>query len=361
MKDIYLRLFDYKTDKAMPVVATVVSTRGSAPQVAGSSALFNDNGLVAGTIGGGAVEKRIQEISAGRFTDRRSGYFHYNLKNDITRKEEPICGGQITILVDAAPARNHDVFRRMKESLSEKEPGILLTLVSDFNEENADIRRFWYTGKHDSGIPESYLRKAGPVIKEMMLTADPDSYCGIDLSEETGEHALLFLEPVFPAQKLIIAGAGHIGRALAHLGKLTGFEVTVIDDRPEYANRENIPDAHNFITQDVVGAIRELPKTPDTFVVIVTRGHKDDADALKECLGSDVAYLGMIGSKNKIIAMREDFIRKGWATPEQWAKLHSPIGIEINSRTVEEIAISIAAELIKVKNTSKEKLKGCPA
>ncbi len=361
MKNIYNQLFEHQTDKILPVIASVVKTRGSAPQVPGSSALFGDKGLIAGTIGGGAVEKKIQEIASERFKSRESGYFHFNLKNDISRKEEAICGGQITVLVDAEQGKHADVFNLMKESLAEKVPGILLTLVYPENEFKTDIERFWVTNSADTALPDMFRKKSQPAIKEMLLLADPSGYCEIDFTAEAGRPAFLFLEPVFPPQKLIIAGAGHIGKALAHLGKLIGFEVTVIDDRPEYANKDNIPDASHIIVDDVNKAMRELRKSMDTFVVIVTRGHKDDAEALKICIGSDLAYLGMIGSRNKIMAMREDFIKNGWATAEQWATVFSPIGLEINSRTVEEIAISIAAQLIQVKNSSKEKIKGCPS
>jgi xanthine dehydrogenase accessory factor len=88
----------------------------------------------------------------------------------------------------------------------------------------------------------------------------------------------------------------------------------------------------------------------DTFVVIVTRGHNDDAAALKGCIGSKSRYVGMIGSKTKVEKMRRNFIENGWATDEQWRAIHSPVGIEINSKTVEEIAVSIAAELVLVRN-----------
>jgi xanthine dehydrogenase accessory factor len=86
-------------------------------------------------------------------------------------------------------------------------------------------------------------------------------------------------------------------------------------------------------------------------MVIVTRGHKDDASALRSCMGKELAYTGMIGSKNKIAQMRSDFLKNGWSTEEQWDAVHTPIGLEIKSRTVEEIAVSIAAELILVRNS----------
>jgi xanthine dehydrogenase accessory factor len=361
MKSIYFQIFEHHAGLGLPVLATVVRTIGSAPQVPGSSALFGEHGLIAGTIGGGVVEKRIQELSAERFRNRKSGYFEFNLANDVSRKEEAICGGEITVLLDADADRHLDVFNRLKKSLSEKEHGILMTKVVLRNDNDVDVERFWVSGSSDQPFPISLPEKAESVVKEMLLQADASQYREIDLTSDMGISSFLFFEPVFPPFRLVIAGAGHIGRALAHLGKLTGFEVTVVDDRQEFANRENIPDADKIITGEAGKVFREIEKGPDIYIVIVTRGHKDDAEVLKACIGTSPGYLGMIGSRKKTEAMREEFISNGWATVKQWDALYTPVGIEINSRTVEEIAISIIAQLIKVKNGSKNKLKGCPA
>jgi xanthine dehydrogenase accessory factor len=151
----------------------------------------------------------------------------------------------------------------------------------------------------------------------------------------------------------VIVGAGHIGRALAHLANLLDFEVTIIDDRSEFANSDNIPEADHIIVNDIGESLKKFKKNNDTYVVIVTRGHKDDAAALKPCIGSDLAYTGMIGSVNKIASMRVNFIESGWATAEQWDTVHTPVGLDIRSRTVEEIAVSIAAQLVLVRNSKK--------
>jgi xanthine dehydrogenase accessory factor len=136
---------------------------------------------------------------------------------------------------------------------------------------------------------------------------------------------------------------------------MLGFEVTVIDDRPEYANNENLPDASRIIVKDIGEAMQEISKNDDTYVVIVTRGHKDDAAALRPCIGSSLAYTGMIGSRKKIATIREDFIEKGWATSEQWDAIYAPVGLDIKSQTVEEIAVSIAAQLVLVRNGRNQK------
>ena len=168
------------------------------------------------------------------------------------------------------------------------------------------------------------------------------------------EETLLFLEPVFPLPQLVIVGAGHIGRALCHLGNLLSFEVHVIDDRVEFANKGELPHADNIIVEDIGKAMKAFPISSDTFIVIVTRGHSHDAEALKECIDSDAAYIGMIGSARKIKIMNDMFLEKGWATQDQLGRVCAPIGIDIRSKTVEEIAVSIAAQLVLVRRESQD-------
>jgi xanthine dehydrogenase accessory factor len=131
---------------------------------------------------------------------------------------------------------------------------------------------------------------------------------------------------------------------------MLNFEVTVIDDREDFANSENLPDAHHIIVKDIGKAMHEVIKDHKTYIVIVTRGHHNDAEALKPCIGSDAAYIGMIGSRAKTAKMRDEFIRNEWTTEENWNKIYTPIGLKIGSQTVEEIAISIAAQLVMIRN-----------
>jgi xanthine dehydrogenase accessory factor len=125
----------------------------------------------------------------------------------------------------------------------------------------------------------------------------------------------------------------------------------VIDDRNEFANKGNLPDADHIIVRDIGEAMQEIEKNSNTYIVIVTRGHSNDAEALKPCLGSDARYIGMIGSRAKTAKLHNNFVRNNWATEEQWSRIFTPIGLEIGSKTVEEIAISIAAQLVLVRNS----------
>jgi xanthine dehydrogenase accessory factor len=352
MKNIYLNVLDEISKNASLVLATVTRASGSTPRKPGSSALFGKKGLIAGTIGGGVVEGSVQQLATEAFKTGRPCLTHFNLAYGISRKEEAICGGEVSVLIDANLRNSIGIFEQMKQSISAGIPGVLVTMVTVHTEDSVLINRYWITKESLQVLPEEFHLIIKPVADSMILKGDPYDYREMELSIPGEEPAsLFFLEPMFPSPKLIIAGAGHIGKALAHLGAMLGFEVTVIDDRPEFADKSNIPDADQIIVSDIGDALRNLNKDSSTFVVIVTRGHKDDAAALKPCIGTDLAYLGMIGSRTKVAQMRTEFIGNGWATSEQWDKIDAPVGLEINSHTVEEIAISIAAQLVLVRNS----------
>jgi len=164
-----------------------------------------------------------------------------------------------------------------------------------------------------------------------------------------------FLEPISPFPRLLIVGAGHIGQAVARQGSWLDFDISVVDDRPEYASREKFPSGTSLVVSEIERAVREFPVSADTFIVIVTRGHSHDAEALRACVRSPAAYIGMIGSRRKIALMRERFLSEGWATPPEWDRVHAPIGLKIGSVTVDEIAVSIAAELVQVRSEARER------
>jgi xanthine dehydrogenase accessory factor len=351
MKNIYLKMLKMVPAITNPVLATVAGTVGSTPQKPGSSALFGRDGLITGTVGGGIVEGKVQELAKVCGGTKESGYFHYQLDKDISQREEAICGGRISVIVDADPMKHVSVFNEIAKSLSAREPGVLITKVTGAGEKVVKIERFWMTGKSKPALPAAILEKIEPEIICLLASGGSDPFKKIEI-KVPGESLStdFYLEPVFPLPKLVIAGAGHIGKALSHLGKMLDFEVIMIDDRQEFANPGNLPDADHIIVKEIGGAMHEIEKATDTYIVIVTRGHKDDGEALKPCIGSEAAYVGMIGSKGKVAKMKAEFIQNGWATEEQWSRIFTPIGLNIKSITVEEIAVSIAAQLVLVKN-----------
>jgi xanthine dehydrogenase accessory factor len=354
MPNNHLKFIEMQLTGPGLVLATVIRTIGSTPQKPGSSALFENGKLLAGTVGGGVVEGKVQKVAESCSSTHRSQVLHFLLNNDISQKEEAICGGEIDILIDADPGVHLPVLTDLRQSLEKREPGVLITMVTQRTEDHVLVNRYWMTGKSRLTIPQGFLEKIEPVALRIIASGDSDSFMHMELSlpgEDTSSQ--FFIEPVLPRPRLVIAGAGHIGKALSHLGRMLDFEVTVIDDRPDFANPLNLPDADHILVKDIGEAMTEAEKSSDAYFVIVTRGHNDDAKALKPCLGSGAAYVGMIGSKGKIARMKAEFLENKWASEEQWNRIHTPIGLEIKSKTVEEIAISIAAELIQVRNKDK--------
>jgi xanthine dehydrogenase accessory factor len=354
MRSIYLPILEQIRLGSRIVLATVVHAEGSTPQKPGSSALFGESGLLAGTVGGGIMEGEVHHIADSIMISGLSDYFYFNLNNEPS-SDGAICGGEAGVLVDADPSMHIAALEAMETSLSNRVDGMLLTVVSQKNENGRTIRRYWI----DRSSPEDLPVGMDPVFKELVKAhlklAVKDGFSQIDLNSIPDQQVkMAFLEHIRPLPHLIIVGGGHVGKALAHLGSLLEFEVSVVDDRPEYASREHIPDADQLMVGEPGKALQGLQAGPDTYIVIVTRGHTHDGEALKACIRSNAAYIGMIGSRRKVGLLKKQFLEEKWASPEQWAAIHAPIGLAIGSQTVQEIAISIAAQLVDVRRNKNE-------
>mgnify|MGYP003471632077 CR=1 FL=1 len=161
-----------------------------------------------------------------------------------------------------------------------------------------------------------------------------------------GGTVLVFIEPVFVDPRLVILGAGHVGKALATLARFAGFRVIVADDRPEHANRDNIPDAQEIVVDEFEAVFSSVPVDRNTFIVIATRGHNHDLDAVKAALTTNAGYIGLLGSKRKK-GLLMNALRDGRVSPEDIARVIIPVGLPIGSVTPEEIAVSIMAQIIQ--------------
>lgn len=347
---IYHQLTDLLQLYPESVLATVVSTQGSTPQKAGSSALIGAGGLLYGTVGGGITELKVIQEAQIRLKSKKSGLFSFELHGEIEKGSESICGGSMKILLDVSPKLDLPVFRQLNKSIQNRIPGVLVSTIDQIDPENIHISRYWYTKDCELFFPGE-LGKAMDLIVTRMLDYPVASSQTIErTTPELNKNDLVLLECILPKPNLIIAGAGHIGQSLAPLAKTIGFSVTVWDDRPEYADQTIFPDADVVLTGAVEEMAHKIQIQDNTFLVIATRGHKSDSDVLRKFIGSKAAYIGMIGSKAKVAQMKSSFLEKAWATPAQWNQIYSPVGLDIGAQTIEEIAVSIAAQLIKVKN-----------
>ena len=158
----------------------------------------------------------------------------------------------------------------------------------------------------------------------------------------------IFVEPVLPVAELYIFGAGHVAMHLSKVAAMAGFEVIVVDDREAYANRERFPDAREVAALDFDKAMAQLVPAEGAYMVVVTRGHRDDMRVLRWAVDLPLRYLGMIGSERKWISICDELEKEG-ISREKLERVNSPVGLDIGAITPEEIAVAIVAEMIAVR------------
>jgi xanthine dehydrogenase accessory factor len=180
-----------------------------------------------------------------------------------------------------------------------------------------------------------YYRSEGPRIHRLEARGGADAY-------------EVMLEIIEAPVTLLICGGGHIGLSLATIGEHVGFSVTVMDDREMYANRERFPRADKVMHGDFAEMLADCPIGPNTYVVMVSRGHKQDETCLRAVVGRGAAYVGMIGSKRRVSTVLRHLAEEGYDL-DALERIYTPIGFDLGGETPEEIAVSIIAELIAVR------------
>jgi len=351
--EVYPEVFRRLERQEPVVLATIVDAEGATPQVPGASALFGERGLLLGTLGGGVLEAGAGMKASLCLKTGDSLFYRFDLQGEDAAAGAPICGGFVWILVDGSPGKKRETWRRLADALQDRRGGVLATRILRRDEDQAEVERAWLDERTPDLDAESSFRRFTRELTQAKRQGKPVVLQEQGIHPKSGQ-AITFLQPIAPPPRLLILGAGHIGRALARQAAWLDFEVTVIDDRAEFACRERFQEGTALVVGEIERAVREFPISADTYIVIVTRGHSHDAEALRVCIRSPAAYLGMVGSRNKVALMRERFLREGWASSQEWDRVHTPIGLKIGSRTVEEIAVSIAAELIQVRSRIRE-------
>lgn len=329
-------------DQGRPFVyCAVVETRGSTPQKAGAVMLVFPDGSQKGTLGGGCVEAEVRQRVLRTLDDGRAEVHSFALDNDYGWDDGLICGGRMTILSDPVHAQSASYYRRLQQ-LVEQGQGCMESIV--FHEQ--------------AGLPVGtrFLFDESGQLVEQVGEAAPTTALRehLPLLEQrpraSAQRGVAYL-PILPRITLLIVGGGHVGHAVAHLAADVDFEVWVLDDREPYASRERFPKASRLLVGDIgqtLNALRDT-LTPSFFCIIVTRGHNHDEEALNHLATTRAGYVGLIGSKRKIKLIYEDLAARG-VPPEALTRVHAPLGFDIGSQTVPEIAVSIVAELIACRN-----------
>lgn len=321
METILTAMLDAISRGERVALCSILASSGSSPRGAGARMAVFANGHTLGTIGGGAVEytatQRAMECLRTRTPELRS----YDLCPDEVESVGMICGGRVTVYSQVfTPDGEAEiaVLRRWREVLGgEKNAWLLMALSGE------RVQRF-----------EVLTAEEIPDDKREYFTAKAvwkDDF---------------YVEPICRAGKVYLFGGGHVGRALVPVLAMLGFPVVVFDNREALAKKENYPAAREVIFGDFGRIYEKVTLTENDYAVIMTPGHHADFEILAQVLQSEASYIGCIGSKHKVAKTRELLLARGFADADI-ARIHSPIGLPILAETPEEIAVSIAAEMIE--------------
>jgi len=322
-------------------VATVLHAAGSTPNQAGAKVLIERDGTIHGTIGGGIVEAQAQKRALSATASGLPQVFECDLAGPGVHEPGPICGGRMRVLIDSCPASSESEYARAVQAIGARQRGLWVTAVQNSVPPQVTCRF----------VHENDLAREAHAA-QLRACLDGREPRLLDIESETTQSCIdIFAEPIVPKPMLVIAGGGHVGQAVAQLASLVGFDITVFEDRPEFADPALFPPGTRTACADVARLLGEYPVGPDTYIVLVTRGHQQDSAALRACIGRPAAFIGMIGSRRKVPLVRAQFLSEGWATPAQFDAVYAPIGLDIGAVTVPEIATSIVAQLISVRRT----------
>jgi xanthine dehydrogenase accessory factor len=312
------------------ILATIVSRAGSSPRSAGAHILITGEGRVCGTIGGGPVEYAAIQLAGTLLEQGRSLRKTYRLRTNDEEELGMICGGDVDVFFQYIRGNDERIIPLLQESCARLET------------KNEDMWLFI-----DITVPEHWnMAFYGPEFPLTGMELAAETLAALTKRKaqtlQTGGR-IIYSEPINAAGKVCIFGAGHVAQALEPVLSRVGFRCVVLDSRPEFLKPQSFSAAAELVPIDY-GCIEEnFAIAPEDYLIVMT--HNADLPVLRRLISRKRAYLGVIGSKTKIAAIKEQLRREG-ASEESLNAMNAPIGIKIRSETPEEVAISIAAELI---------------
>ncbi|MFN8497820.1 MAG: XdhC family protein [Anaerolineae bacterium] len=327
--------------------ATIVHIRGSVPREAGTKMLIDPAGHHVGTIGGGCGESDVIAAGLRAIDTNAPALVRVDLTEDISLESLGVCGGVMDVLVE--PWEDGRLLRRLVEAEERNESLALLHVVAAPPPLADTVGRHALLTLDGRDDDDEWLGAASNDVYQSAAELLDNGRSGLARIPTPEGEVSVYVEVQGRAPRLVIVGAGHIAVPLARLAKQLDFHVTVLDDRPAFANRARFPDADRIVVDYFQPALRDLDLDRQTYIVLVTRGHQHDVESLIAVLDRPTAYIGMIGSARRVRAVFELLEREMGIDPQRLDKVHSPIGLDIGAETPAEIAVAIMAEIVKVR------------
>ena len=351
--DLFKEITSLLQENKRAVLATIVHTQGSIPSFQSSKMLVREDGSIAGTVGGGCVEADVWAAAKEIMETETTRKLTFNLNADPRYDAGLTCGGTLEIYLEPiGPRTGTEVFREAAALTQANRQAVIATVIQapgsspELSSAKLLVRE---DGSFTGTIGELHIDSQIISAAQAVLREEKPRKLALMLSD--GEEVEIALEPVLPQPTCYLLGAGHVGQHVARVAALAGFKVTVADDRAQFANQERFPEAEKVIASDWQKIFETIVPDSSSYLVIVTRGHKEDMTVLRWAVNTEARYIGLIGSRRKVLSIYKVLAEEG-VQRERLERVHAPIGIEIGALTPEEIAVSIVGELIAVRRNA---------
>ena len=322
-------------------LATIITSDGSTPRGPGTSMIIKSDTSIEGSIGGGILEAETIRTSRAVLKNQSSALKFFSLEKRDIDALDMTCGGRVEVLiefVDAQSSYHIRLFHDIEKNIGKRRPFHLIIPL--------------YGVKDKIEIGQPFISKDGDGKDNHLITENLlDSYLAGFRSYQvvTNTKGRFIIQAITAGSCLYIFGGGHVGLKVYELARFIDLNVVVIDDRHEFANPDRFPEADEILVCDDYGRVfTKLPIHRPSMIVIVTRGHRHDAEVLENALRTNACYIGMIGSRKKIRGIYDGLTEKGF-TENDIKRVKAPIGLPIHAETPEEIAVSIVSEIIREK------------
>lgn len=343
MLDLLDKLLSALDQGRAVAVCRLVETRGSTPQKPGAAMLVFADGSQAGTLGGGCVEAEVKRQAIATLHDGTAQVVKFQLDSDYGWDDGLICGGRMHVLIEPLNTSDDAAYYRAMSQCAECSQGMVEAIVFDRELSGLDAPANYLFDAEGQLV--AFANRAALSAPEQVREQLPDL---ADRPRPSASRGIAYL-PSSPRCRLVIVGGGHVGQAVAAWASELDFDVWVVDDRAEYVTSERFPQAKRRLHGPIDRVLPQLEIDADTYCLIVTRGHNHDEEALYRLANRGARYVGMIGSKRKIRLIFDDLLEQG-VPADVLNRVYAPVGIDIGSQTVPEIAVSILAELIAHRN-----------
>lgn len=342
MKEIIADVNQWLSAGKTVAVATVVSTWGSAPRREGAKLALTMDGEIAGSVSGGCVEGAVVEAGREVLENDQPRLLHFGVADETAWEVGLACGGEIEIFV--APL-DPSVYAQARTWLEAERAGVVATVIAGPDELLGEQLLLDDSGATAGSLGLDLDEGAIAATRAALASGRPERFA-LGTQPETVE---LFLDVLLPPATLVVIGGVHIAIPLTRMARAIGYQTIVIDPRRAFGSEERFPHVDRLLQAWPQQALPELSLGAHTAVALLTHDPKIDDPALKIVLRKPAFYVGALGSRRTHARRRERLLAAGLA-PEQVDRIHGPIGLEINARTPEEIAVAILAEIVETKN-----------